>query len=166
MSNRTWPQEHLDIVANWVIAYPRGDKGFDIHRVKAERPDEWQKVLSSGRPVSAILHKGYYIAHKDSNPDRVNAGRGRRRFDPTTGTYKCAICQQTGFASPQQLGSHMRLNHPGKSKRWKPSDAVATNHVAPTKEHTDQSIITQLIKFCPHCGNNLEAHQVAALIKR
>lgn len=166
MSNRTWPQEHLDLVAGWVKTYPRGDKGFDVHRVKAERPQEWQTVLSSGRSEATILHKGYYIAHKDSNPDRVNAGRGRRRFDPTTDTYKCAICQQTGFASPQQLGSHMRLNHPGKSKRWKPSEARATNHVAPAAHNEEHIDPTKLLKFCPHCGVNLEAHQVAALIKR
>lgn len=163
MSKRTWPQEHLDLVASWVKTYPRGGS-FDIHRVKAERPDEWDRVASSGRPQSAIQHKGYYITKKEINPG--NAGSRAQRFDVVTGTYKCVVCQQTGFTSPQQLGSHMRLNHPGKSKRWKPSNAVATNHVMPASPNDGHVDPTKLLKFCPHCGVNLEAHQVAALINR
>lgn len=165
MANRKWPKEHIDLVANWVRAYPKGGS-FDIHRVKAERPDEWQAVASSGKSDSTIQHKGYYIAHKETNPAKVNAGGGRRRFDPATGTYRCAVCNQAGFKSPQQLGSHMRISHPGKSVRWKPSDAVITNHVRPAAHNEEHIDPTKLLKFCPHCGVNLEAHQVAALIKR
>lgn len=174
MSNRTWPQEHLDLVASWVKTYPKGGS-FDIHRVKAERPEEWEKVASSGRPHSAIQHKGYYILHKETHPERVGASRRSKSFNPATGMFDCSLCDRS-FAKHQQLGSHVRYHHPSKAKRDAKS---STNHVMLRTGVTatipgnlvGQMVIVnsdgsvkraETLNFCPNCGKNVMAHQAAA----
>lgn len=179
MGNRTWPQEHLDLVAGWVKAYPKGKGSFDIHRVKAERPDEWKTVLSSGRSESTIKHKGYYIAYKDIDPNRVHAGgRGShsKRYDAATGLYKCIHCNHPGFAKAQLLGAHMRFTHP-KQKRRELVTTSSSNHVMPGLSVTvPDNLVGQMVivnpdgtvrhaetlNYCPNCGKNVRAHQAAA----
>lgn len=182
MSNRTWPQEHLDLVTTWVKAYPKGRGGFDINRVKAERPDEWKTVLSSGRSEATIKHKGYYIFYKENDPAKVHAGGGRgshsKRFDAATGLYRCIHCEHPGFKNAQLLGSHMRFTHP-KSKRRELVTTLSSNHVMPGLSVTvPDNLVGQMVivnpdgtvrqaetlNYCPACGKNVKAHQVAANI--
>lgn len=156
-----WAPADVALITDWCRKYPRGSS-FDWRRIKAEFPEEWQRLLNQGRREVNIVQKGDYICRS-----KLKTAKPIQRYTPRKDKpgppYTCRICHEQGFQTKQHLGIHVKMRHPGQKSPERPHRAVTTNQrtwteILPTvfKARTPENS-QRTVDYCPCCGTNLRA---------
>lgn len=153
-----WNTDDVALVKEWCEKYPMGIS-FDWKRVRANHPEQWNRLLAQGRKEINIYQKGDYVRRSllKTTPKRPSDRNYKRQTVTTaSGKYACKVCGDE-FKSPQSVGAHVRYAHnrnnnfPIKAKRLvgltvgQPEEPKSTKHAA----------------YCPHCGGHLAAVNAA-----
>lgn len=143
-----WAPGDVALITDWCRKYPRGSS-FDWRRIKAEFPEEWQRLLNQGRREVNIVQKGDYICRSKL-----------KTASPINRRYTCRICGRRGFETKQHLGSHVKLQHPGQRSPERPHRSVSTNQRTWTEilpKVFEPRTTEKTVDYCPCCGTNLRA---------
>ncbi len=88
-------------------------------------------------------------------------GRYSQTTLPPLRTIKCRHCKKK-FEKSWQLAQHVKFDHPDKKKKYQPRTPKVPR--APWSQSKPQAQ-EPYAKFCPNCGCNIEAVNVAMTIK-